>query len=102
MLLRLGTPLAGNFETPEEVAREIDRQILSNLELFPVNYWALSRLDEPEYKSLNEEIGITIAKNEALALSNRLKKCSPGFRSYWLKMYANPVLNRHQVLNQSR
>ena len=102
VILRLGTPLAGNFETPEEVAREIDRQILSNLELFPVNYWALSRLDEPEYKSLNEEIGITIAKNEALALSNRLKKCSPGFRSYWLKMYANPVLNRHQVLNQSR
>ena len=100
VVLRLGTPLDGEFETPKDVALEIDRQILTNLELFPVNYWALSRLDEPEYRSLHKEVGITIGQRDALALANRLKKCPPGFRPYWLKIYANPVVNRHRVLNQ--
>ena len=100
VILRLGTPLVGQFESPEEVALEIDRQILNHLELFPVNYWALSKLGEPEYRSVHEEVGIPVAKKDALVLTKRLKKCPPSFRSYWLKMYANPVVNRHRILNQ--
>jgi len=65
-----------------------------------VNYWALSKLGEPEYRSVHEEVGIPVAKKDVLALTKRLKKCPPSFRSYWLKMYANPVVNRHRVLNQ--
>jgi hypothetical protein len=34
-----------------------------------------------------------------LTLTQRLKSCPPEYRSYWLKMYANPVLNRERVLN---
>lgn len=98
VILRLGKQLDGDFESVDEVAAEIDRQIISNLQLFPVNYWALSKLDEPEYQSLSHLVP-TIEKKELLALTQRLKSCPPEYRSYWLKMYANPVLNRERVLN---
>lgn len=92
VILRLGDELSGNYETPEEVAAEIDRQIMKNLELFPVNYWALSKVqgNEPD-----------VSKADALALTQRLKSCPPEYRNFWLQMYANPVLNRLQLLNGS-
>lgn len=98
VILRLGKQLDGEFESVGEVAAEIDRQIISNLQLFPVNYWALSKLDEPEYQSLSHLVP-TIEKKELLALTQRLKSCPPEYRSHWLKMYANPVLNRERILN---
>ena len=101
VILRLGSPVSGSFATPEEVAEEIDRQILSNLELFPVNYWALSHLDDPTYQSLHDKLGVTIRKGDELSLSHRLRKCPPTYRPYWLRMYANPVLNRYRVLDKS-
>ncbi len=101
VIMRLGSPVSGTFTTAEEVAQEIDRQILSNLELFPVNYWALSCLDDPVYKSLSEQLSIAIEKRDELAFSYRLRKCPPAYRPYWLRIYANPVLNRYRVLNQS-
>lgn len=98
VVLRLGQQLTGEYETPEAVAHEIDRQIVSNLELFPVNYWALSKLEEPEYQALAATLSADIEKKEAMVFNGRLKTCPPAFRRYWLKMYANPVLNRHRVL----
>ena len=98
VILRLGTPLNGEFESAEKVAAEIDRQIISNLQLFPINYWAMSRLVDPAYQSLSQLVP-TIEKKESLAFTQRLKSCPPEYRPYWLKMYANPVLNRERVLN---
>ena len=98
VILRLGTPLNGEFESAEKVAAEIDRQIISNLQLFPINYWAMSRLEDPAYQSLSHLVP-TIEKKESLAFTQRLKSCPPEYRPYWLKMYANPVLNRERVLN---
>ena len=98
VILRLGTPLDGEFESADEVAAEIDRQIISNLQLFPINYWAMSRLEDTAYQSLSHRVP-TIEKKELLTLTQRLKSCPPEYRSYWLKMYANPVLNRERVLN---
>ncbi|MBT4162726.1 MAG: glycerol acyltransferase [Gammaproteobacteria bacterium] len=100
VIFRLGKELKSEYETPEQVAAEIDREIISNLELFPVNYWAVSKLNEPEYRELLADSNFEISKKEALALTNRLKQCPPAYRRYWLKAYANPVLNRKRVLNQ--
>lgn len=100
VILRLGEKLDGDFESVDEVAAEIDRQIISQLELFPVNYWALSRLDGEPYQTLAENSDFRIEKKDALALANRLKGCPPEYRPYWLKMYANPVLNRQQTVGQ--
>ena len=97
VILRLGKRLDGEFESVAEVAAEIDRQIISNLQLFPVNYWAMSKLEDPEYQSLSHRVPI-LEKKELLTLTQRLKSCPPEHRSYWLKMYANPVLNRERSL----
>jgi 1-acyl-sn-glycerol-3-phosphate acyltransferase len=98
VILRLGKPLDGEFESVGEVAAEIDRQIISNLQLFPINYWAMSRLEDAEYQSLSHKVP-RIEKKELLAFTQRLKSCPREYRTYWLKMYANPVLNRERILN---
>ena len=80
VILRLGTPLDGEFESADEVAAEIDRQILSNLQLFPVNYWAMSRLEDPAYQSLSHRVP-TIEKKELLdtyAAAEKLSRRSTG------------------------
>lgn len=105
VVLRLGKMLDGDFESVEAVAHEIDRQILSQMEMFPVNYWALSKIDEPEYfelsRSLLCEESSALSRKDELALTARLKGCPPAYREYFLKMYANPLLNRHRTLNQT-
>lgn len=93
VILRLGEELSGDFETPEEVAAEVDRQIMSNLELFPVNHWALAKLQG--------ESDSVVSKQDALELTRRLKNCPPEYRNFWLQMYANPVLNRERILEQA-
>ncbi len=97
VILRLGKRLDGEFESVAEVAAEIDRQIISNLQLLPVNYWAMSKLEDPEYQSLSHRVPI-LEKKELLTLTQRLKSCPPEYRFYWLKMYANPVLNHERSL----
>ena len=100
VVLRLGSCLTGRFETPDEVAAAIDYQILKNLELFPVNYWALSRVDDPSYRSLSNRFESRLKKSEERFLTERLRRCPPAYRPYWLEIYANPVMNRNQVLNK--
>ncbi len=101
VVLRLGERLTGAFESVDDVAAEIDRQIMTNLELFPVNYWALSKVDEPAYQELADALKVDLPKKALLSLAERLKGCQPADRKYYLKMYANPVLNRHRILNQT-
>ena len=98
--LRLGDRIDQEFETVEEVASEIDRQIIARMEMFPVNYWALSKIDEPEYQSISARLAVDIDEKDQRALNKRLRLCPPVFRKYWLKMYANPVMNRERLLNQ--
>lgn len=102
VVLRLGDQLEGEFDSVEDVAAEIDRQIVSHLELFPVNFWALTKMPGDEYKALAEKLNVSISKRDALALSSRLKLCPPADRHYWLAQYANPVLNRERMLAKTR
>ena len=96
VILRLGTRLSGEYETPDDVAVEIDRQIMTNLELFPVNHWALAKLNG------RGKADKMVSRQEELALTRRLKTCPPEYRSFWLQMYANPVLNRQRILGSSQ
>ena len=98
VVLRLGEVLGDDFSSPEEISAESDRQVVSNLELFPVNYWAVTKLEETEYRELAKREQIDVSKKEAMAFTARLKTCPVPDRQYWLKMYANPVLNRDRVL----
>ena len=90
----IGNPLDQNFDDPSLISREIDRQILSNLELYPINYWALSKLSEEPYKQLRTQHSIDISKKDIRYLNERLQNCPEQYRGQFLRIYANPILNR--------
>lgn len=92
----VGTPLDQNFEDASEIAREIDRQILSNLEFYPINYWALSKLDKEPYKQLRNNYSVDLSGKDADQLAERLQKCPDQYREQFLRIYANPILNRER------
>ena len=92
----IGTPLDQNFDDASDIAREIDRQILSNLEFYPINYWALSKLDEEPYKQLRKDYSADLIGKDADQLAERLQKCPDQYREQFLRIYANPILNRER------
>lgn len=96
--LRFGEPLTGDFESPDDVAAEIDRQILDNLQLFPVNYWALSKIPEPPFQDVYEQLlqDVNFDDLETETARQRYEECPEALRAFWLRMYANPVVNKHR------
>ncbi|UYG09343.1 1-acyl-sn-glycerol-3-phosphate acyltransferase [Halomonas sp. M4R1S46] len=88
--LRFGTPLSADFDTPEAVAEEIDRQVLAGYHLFPSHYLALEALgDAPELVDLGEVTDADRARFQA-----RLAEVPEELRAWWLAQYANPVRSR--------
>jgi hypothetical protein len=95
--LCMGETLGNNFTAPEEVATELDRQILGNYELYPPNYMALSLLDEQPYQDLwkahQQEYKACFTELELKSFKERLMQCPAEHRPYFLRMYANPLVN---------
>lgn len=97
-----GSVLHTNFDTPEAVVEEIDRQVIGNYILFPSNYLAASALDE----KVDGMCGFpaqpfsthAIAEHSSI-FTQRLSHCPEQYRPYWLAMYANPV---RSVCNKER
>src|SRR5690554_1519255 len=75
-----GTPLDGVFDTPEQIAAEIDRQIYLNYRLHPSNLAAAGEAVTPEQQQ---------------AFDARLAAVSEEERPFLRQMYANPVINHH-------
>ncbi|WP_136246848.1 1-acyl-sn-glycerol-3-phosphate acyltransferase [Halomonas borealis] len=89
--LRFGTPLTADFNSPETVASEIDRQVLGGYHLFPSHYLALEALgDAPELLDLSEVTDADRAHFQA-----RLTAVPSELRDWWLAQYANPVRHAH-------
>jgi 1-acyl-sn-glycerol-3-phosphate acyltransferase len=74
-----GTPLRGEFETPEQVAAEIDRQIHLDYRLHPSN---LAAAGEP------------VTAEQRRVFEARLERVSEEERPFLRQMYANPVINQ--------
>ncbi|GAA3909217.1 1-acyl-sn-glycerol-3-phosphate acyltransferase [Halomonas cibimaris] len=88
--LNFGTPLGADAGSAEEVAAEIDRQVIGGYRLFPTHYLALEALGEaPELVS---HTAITTADRERFA--KRLAEVPEELRPYWLAQYANPVKHK--------
>ncbi len=99
--LKFGEPLGDGYDTPEAVAKEIDRQVLDNLQMFSVNYWALSVLAGDDRESINEcyndvwsHVKQLADLSEVSEFEARLENCPEDLRLTWLTMYANPLVNK--------
>ena len=81
----IGKPLSGRYETPEEVARAIDRQIHLNYKLFDTNYFAYDFLAGSDgFKDRYSDL-------DTQSFLARLAHLSPSVRDFVLASYANPV-----------
>lgn len=81
-----GTPIRGEFETPEALAQEIDRQIHLNYHLHPSNLAAA---------------GETVAAEDQARFDSHLARVEGPAREIMRQMYANPVYNRRKAEAQS-
>lgn len=77
-----GTPLAGEYDSPEALAAEIDRQIHLNYRLHPTN---LAAAGEP------------VEADQQQAFAARLAAVEAEAQPFLQQMYANPVINRRQA-----
>jgi 1-acyl-sn-glycerol-3-phosphate acyltransferase len=97
--LRFGECLQGDFQSPEEVANALDRQILDNYQLYGVNYWALQKLAEmnnsDDYVDTWQALQSTVDLAATETYEARYQGCPEAHREKWLQMYANPVVNKY-------
>ena len=114
--LKFGSALGLGFDTPEAVAKEIDRQVLDNLQMFSVNYWALAVLAGADRNTIAAS-DLVDAEDALLPLDqtyfevwshvkqladladvamfeSRLMSCPSNLRLTWLTMHANPLVNK--------
>ncbi|WP_394245620.1 lysophospholipid acyltransferase family protein [Vibrio astriarenae] len=75
-----GEVIDADFETPEALADEIDRQIHEHYELFPINHLAAG----------DESVEVEVKQ----ALTNKLAMLPEGAHPYLVASYANPVNNK--------
>ncbi len=80
--VNFGEVIEADFETPEALAAEIDRQIHNLYELFPINLHAAGI----EHESVTQSV-----KHE---LKSKLDQLPEGAHQYLIDSYANPVKNQ--------
>lgn len=89
-----GEVLRGDYASTEEVAAEIDRQILTNYVSFPSNYLAAEQLGWSVSGTCGYPARPFDAADVALERSlfqQRMAQCPANCLPYWLAMYANPT-----------
>ncbi|WP_067587486.1 1-acyl-sn-glycerol-3-phosphate acyltransferase [Endozoicomonas ascidiicola] len=92
-----GQPLTDSFNDAGDVAREVDRQIHHNYQLQPSNLLALETLEGDSFSTENaiESLFPNInTKKKRSEFANRLESCPEAHRQGFLKMYAQPAINR--------
>lgn len=89
--LHFGQPLnERDFNSTDELVHEIDRQVLSNYQLFPPHYLALEKLGEhPELVDTSH-----ISEEERSKFEERYQGVPDELKRWWLTEYANPVINK--------
>ena len=75
-----GDVIEEGFETPEQLANEIDRQIHDHYQLFPINQLAAG----------DESVEVSVKQT----MSDKLKQLPQEAQPYLVASYANPVNNK--------
>ncbi|MDZ7685154.1 MAG: hypothetical protein U5O39_09250 [Gammaproteobacteria bacterium] len=93
--LVFGNVLEGTFASSNEVAAAVDRTILQNLELYPINFAAVRELASNEPESGYAALDVPPV-DDGGELRRRCEACDPGTAVFLRRMYANPVLTRYR------
>jgi hypothetical protein len=88
-----GTPLGAGLETPEAVAREVDRQVISEYCLHPTNLYAYRRL-YGEDATVSRELYVEEGECSEAAFDARIEAMPQESRPYALGIYANAVVSK--------
>lgn len=96
--LHFGEKLKTLSDDPAEIAEQIDQQIVGNYKLFPSNYLAYEQLHKtddsigPDLEQLAVDMNQLNLKRAEF--NERLNRFSDELKPYFLRMYANPVINK--------
>ena len=82
-----GEPIRGQFETPEALAAEVDRQILGGYYLHATHLAAADRAESDGAKTVFDQ---------------RLEQVDDDAKAFLKAMYANPVFNRERIEAQPK
>jgi len=96
-----GTPLSGDVDTPDAVAAEVDRQVISEYCLHPTNLYAYRRLygaNAPVPQQLYLEEGDC----SEVDFDARIKAMPEAHRPYALGIYANAVVSKLALADSSQ
>ncbi len=97
-----GQPLTEAYADAKAVAAETDRQILSLYQLYPSNYLAMQELQpDTDLGNWREQFDASMLRVEQQRFSERLAACPVVQRDWWLRQYANPVISRLGLSDQS-
>ena len=91
-----GTPLGPEFEKPEQVAAEVDRQVIAQYCLHPTNLYAYEML-YPERDPAPDDLFIEEGDYSREQFQARIEGLPEAHRPYALAIYANAVVSK---LNQ--
>ena len=86
--LHFSAPIDGEFDNAEELARRIDRDIVSNLVAYPTHHYARARLagDDADLDGASDRTRDTFL--------NDLASCASDHVPHFLRQYANLVENK--------
>ncbi len=94
--IQFGTVLKGDFDTPEDVATAMDRQIVGNYVLHPSNFAAYykktGKIPDLTYGFENRPFVLDEHKDALEELDRRIGAQPDYLHSYILDIYANPVI----------
>lgn len=93
-----GTALKGEFETPEQVAEAVDRQIIDAYVLHPSNFFAYHKLHGhyPDLPCGANREPFAPEQHQAVeqAFGQRIAALPEAHRPYALAIYANPIASK--------
>ncbi len=91
-----GEPLDASFETPEQVAEAMDRQVISNYRLHDTNLYAWKALHGGEPLPALGELAGSCSEQ---AFLQRMQAIPSAQRDYALAIYANAIHSRQSLLS---
>ena len=86
--LHFSPPIDGDFGDADELARHLDRQIVSNLVAYPTHHYARAHLE-----GTDADLAGTSPRGRQAFLDD-LEACPPEHAPYFLRQYANQLKNQ--------